>query len=191
MKKELLGTLIIAVLCFGLGRQCATPPDVLTERTVTSVTDTTFVTHIDTVRFEMYDTIRVRIPVPEPVPDPVDIGVHRYTQSITDSLIRGTMSARVRGELLDWHLDYIPLFPRYIHRTDTVFVNRHTTVTERLTLKPRRVLGGGMFAGTGNEPLLYGPVLNVTAPSGRIWGYRYDLPTRSHLFSVSVPLFTL
>jgi hypothetical protein len=101
------------------------------------------------------------------------------------------MHARVRGELLSWRLDYQPLFPLYITQTDTVFIARQTTVTERLTPRRRDAVTLGLWGGAAPGLPHYGPAVGWRDRSGRHWQYRYDLATGAHLAGVSFPLFSL
>lgn len=192
---QILMLLLIALSCFTLGWQCHRsyePPGYERQTEVRSHTDTTFVTHVDTLHISVWDTLRVHVPVPAPVAaDTADPQVHTYNQAFNDSLLTGRLQARVRGKLLSWHFDYVPLFPRYITRTDTVFIDRQTTVTERLTPRERPVLTAGMWAGGTGEVFHYGPSVGWLDRSRRHWHYRYDLATGAHLVGVSFPLFSL
>lgn len=120
----------------------------------TTYVDTQRVVVIDTIPFEQKPTttqggtpvkVKPGKPVKPNVPatSPCD-SINEYEQSYSDSLIDGTLSAKVKGELLSSSLTYTPKFPKYITKTETITI---TKTVEKIVPGPRPygfILGGGV-----------------------------------------------
>jgi len=113
--------------------------------------DTVVVTKIDTVWFEKPQTTIGKKPkrkgggtptTPNPT-SPCD-SLFQYTQEYEDSLIKGVLTADVKGELIGSKFDYTPKFPKYITKTETV------TITNTVKVEvPRKERPYGVILGAG------------------------------------------
>lgn len=127
-----------------------------TTQTTTTVIDSTFIRgKIDTMAvFNKYVETEGIILNPKPeivyidrTPDIIEDKeidtLKQFTVSITDTLINGTATVLndFKGNLFRLKLNYKPLFPKYIKRTDTIIVTN--TVTKVLT-NERSLLGVGV-----------------------------------------------
>jgi len=127
-----------------------------TDQTTTTTIDSTFVTgKIDTIAvFNHYVTTKGIILNPKAkivykYKNPlIEIGeridsLKEFNVKVKDSLIDGNMviTNKFNGDLESSILTYKPLFPKYIKRVDTVFINK--TITNTLTNK-RSLLGLGV-----------------------------------------------
>ena len=201
MKNILLGTdvryLIIAGLiayivflqqCSREGRDC---PEI-----VEVVSDTIRSTHIDTVPF--YDTIPRFVDVSIPVYHTVDSIVldtikigdssiaikyprNVYESEYSDSLIDGTIKITTDGYLVDQQLSYIPKFPKYITRIDSIVVDNTVTVA-----KNKFAVYVGADIGGSVTRFDFAPKLTLSDPKGYNYSYRYEIISKSHFFGVQV-----
>lgn len=120
--------LVIFFLSFLLLYKCDNKPSERGNQKEHYVDTVTFIkTHIDTI---LFDSIRVRTLTKY---NHVNVytqedssRVYRYVTDINDSLISGTIVTGLKLKdtsltLLGQYIDYTPLFPKYIYRTDSVF----------------------------------------------------------------------
>tara|TARA_R100001463_G_scaffold42850_4_gene89592 strand:+ start:576 stop:1166 length:591 start_codon:yes stop_codon:yes gene_type:complete len=111
----------------------------------TTVVDTTRVTHIDTIPFyNIIDSVRwVDLPVISETVN-TDSTEFTYTTEVSDSLIDGKINTVVtnEGELVNQGFTYLPKFPKYIIKTDSIFVNKETTT---LIKRPEWQIYGGVM----------------------------------------------
>lgn len=153
------------------------------ETVIETVIETRTVTKIDTVYIEK--TVYVELPVPPP--DTVYINDEetlRYTTEHVDSLLRATITTWSKGEIVKQDFDYTPLFPKYITRTDSIFVDKTTTIT-------RTRYPSGIFIGA--ETSLMGDQIDLSPKVQWVRrdfaiGYRYGINTNSHNLSVMIKL---
>ena len=201
MKNILLGIdiryLIIAGLvayivflqqCSRSGRDC---PEI-----ISSVSDTTRTTHIDTVPF--YDTIPrfldVSIPVYHTIDsivlDTIKIGDtsitvkyprNEYESKYSDSLIEGSIKITTDGYLDDQKLTYTPKFPKYINRIDSVIIDNTVTLS-----KQKFGVYIGADIGGGVNRFDFAPKLTLSDPKGYHYSYRYEIISKSHFFGIAV-----
>lgn len=94
--------------------------------------------------------------------------IKKYNVTIKDSLIDGTFTVfnNFKGDLLDSYLDYKPLFPKYIARTDTII----KTITNTETLSNKRNLLG---IGVGYNNLQYASLLGSWTTKNK-WQIIYE-----------------
>lgn len=152
-------------------------------------TDTTLIiSRIDTIRFtDTVDRI-VKVRIPVPVKDTILIGdflteVERYETDVTDSLIEGKILSTVRGELVSQILMYNPLFPKFVVKTDTVFI-KETILKPKLSAK---LLFGGRIGGS-KDLFSLAPQIALQTKNSYVYGYSYDLSLKSHNISILIPL---
>ncbi len=120
--------------------------------TTTSIRQTT---HIDTLSFpKIPTTTEGKKPIKHgtgislvDTPKTKCDSLFQYTQEYEDSLIKGTLFADVRGELIGSKFTYTPKFPKYIFKTDSIFITN--TIREEVERKrPYGLLiGGGLNVG--------------------------------------------
>lgn len=122
---------------------------------ITEEVDTLVITKIDTVWFEKPQTTIGKKPIRKPggtlvnpnPKTPCD-SLFQYTQEYEDSLIKGVLTADVKGVLLGSKFDYTPKFPKYINRVDSVFITK--TIIQEIPRQQRPyglIIGGGLNVG--------------------------------------------
>lgn len=154
--------------------------------TITQSIDTVTVTHIDTVWFEKPQTTTGKKPKKQPggtstttdPKTPCD-SLFQYTQEYEDSLIKGLLTADVKGELIGSKFTYIPKFPKYIHRVDTVKITK--TVKEEVERKRPYgfIIGGGMNV-AHNQTFGFTVDVGVQFKQGFDIIYRFDPIRTTH-----------
>ena len=126
------------------------------EESVVTYSDTTYITHVDTIEFEKvitrsetnYETVILYTQEDGTL-------VKQFITSIDDSLIEGTISTAISINdtvvtLLDQHIAYIPKFPKYIYQTDSVFIHDSTVVT-KIDTKINVLVGANVSIGGTNS----------------------------------------
>lgn len=144
------------------------------------ITDTTRVTHIDTIPF--YDSIavpfEVEVAVAIPIYDTIK-EVNTYTNPFEDSLITGTISSLVEGVLVSQEFKYTPKFPKYIIKVDSIIVNNDITNTVVLN---KRQLYVGMEIGGNVNSFSVSPKISLVDKKYNLFSYRYDVINKTHNF---------
>lgn len=178
MLKEIIDKIIvialIGLLFFVFLHKCG--DSITTTRIKTkTVTDTLRKTVVDTVPFyNIKDSIRItNLTITDTVKyeDSLSIG---YTTAVEDSLLSGKIFTKVLtdGTLVSQDFTYIPKFPKYITKTDSIFINKHTIESKTTTKQ-----SWGIYAGTSivptNEFGLYGTV-GFKTRKGLYLGAGYD-----------------
>lgn len=188
---RIIGAVAGILLAIAIIDMCSPSYETITTISTQVHIDTLRVTHVDTVRFNVRDTVRVRLSVPTATDLPGLPDTRLYKKQHTDSLITATLTATVRGELLDWNLNYIPHFPRYITRTDTVWIDRreHTRTTTTHVHRPAQLTAGlGLTQVRTNSYIT--PTIGYRFRSGLQIHYGWNPVHESHQVSFQVPLFT-
>lgn len=153
--------------------------------------DTLKITHIDTTWF---DSVRVRtitqIEKVQIFEYPEDSSkVYRFTTSVEDSLISGNIITGVKLKdstltLLSQYIDYTPLFPKYIHRVDSIIITKETWLEEpsriRLAVGLNSVFSENFYGVGPSVELLIKEKVNVNAG--------YDIVNKGVTFGVHIPL---
>lgn len=147
--------------------------------TITNSVDTVVVTSIDTVYYPQ-DTLYIKgetVYVDSP-PDSLNYtNLLKYTTSVEDSLIKGYIETTVSGEMVGTpELSYVPKFPKYINRVDSVF----TTITKTETLPTKNKLYGGIRAGGNKVQFDIGPTVSLVHKKGFLVGYDYQINQKTH-----------
>ena len=126
------------------------------EESVVTYSDTTYITHVDTIEFEKVIT-RTETNYETVILYTQEDGtlVKQFITSIDDCLIEGTISTAISINdtvvtLLDQHIAYIPKFPKYIYQTDSVFIHDSTVVT-KIDTKINVLVGANVSIGGTNS----------------------------------------
>jgi len=155
--------------------------------TVTTDTVTVTKTRIDTVFLERKPTItkggKIKIDTTKPLStQPCDTTY--FTQEYKDTLIEGTLSAVVKGELLSTELNYTPKFPKYIFRTDSVFTTITNTVTKTEYKQPFGLVLGGGFGVSPLGDFTVMPHVGIQLKQHLNFIYGYNITNQSHVIMV-------
>ena len=151
--------------------------------TLKHTTDTIRISHTDTITLPAETHyVTTHINTPTILRDTVYIlgervidSTHLYTNAYEDSLLSGTISTEVDGTLVAVGFTYIPKFPKYIIKIDTITIN-NTTVIE----KKRTKFYIGMELGGNNNTFNISPVVDIQTKKGYMYGYRYGLVDKTH-----------
>jgi hypothetical protein len=94
-----------------------------------------------------------------------------YTSTVKDSLIEGTITSEIKDcKLIKQNINYVPLFPKYIHRTDSVFIEKTITKTEQNNYWS--IYGGFNF--TAPEHIGIYPTIGFKSKNDRYFELGYD-----------------
>lgn len=135
---ETVKTVIIGVLLLALvWRGCDTIPSEPNDVNIEYYTDTTYVTHVDTVLFRKDTTITKTLlsyTYVERIKEDTS-KLYTFKSHVSDSLINGEITTKVKvkdsvASLINQTIAYTPLFPKYIHQTDSVFIKDSTVITK-------------------------------------------------------------
>lgn len=153
--------------------------------------DTTYITRIDTVFFEKVPTItKGKKPIKRgngiavvDTPKTKCDSLFQYTQEYEDSLIKGTLFADVKGELISSKFKYTPKFPKYIFKTDSVIIinTKETFIYKR----PYGLIVGGGLNIDQNPKMGFNLDLGVQFKNGVDLIYRYDPLRTQHSIDVT------
>ena len=163
--------------CSGGKEPCDT---IVTTKTVTAlipgIPDTTY------IEIEKPIYIKVNIPVPTTITVPAadgDMIVNEYTTEIKDSLLEGSITSRVDGTLVSQEFNYVPLFPKYIHVTDTF-----KEAASSVVVKKHAYLGIGGEIGGSSTSINISPKITYTTKNNYIYSYRYGALDETHNIGV-------
>jgi len=138
--------------------------------------DTNRVTIIDTIPF--YDSIPVYVNVDIEVPYYDTIrDVNMYENSFEDSLLTGTIFSSVDGVLVEQAFNYVPKFPKYITRIDSIIVTNDITTT---IIKNNRRLYVGMEVGGSLNSFSVSPMVSFADKKYNLFSYRFDVIGKTH-----------
>jgi len=186
--KDFIAGVVVGAICVFLFKGCEEnriiekPCPEGEYHVLNQTTDTTtyynYKTVTDTVPF--YDSIEVETPVfvTIPVYDTIT-QLNVYDNPYEDSLIVGTIHSKVDGVLVDQKLTYVPKFPKYILKTDSIFVDRIVTNTTELVLKTRQAYLG-LEVGGGNNTFNISPAISFKDKKDNLFSYRYGLIDGTH-----------
>ena len=177
MKKDPKIYIILGLLLYILFFKNCSESNQTTDDLITTEiqSDTTKVTFIDTVKF--IDTVIHKVIVRINKPVVVNDSINEYTNEFNDSLLTGTVWTQVNGNLLDQKLDYVPKFPQFIIKTDTVIINTKQTTT----IKKRSFsLNGGIEVGGNVDGFNFSPIIGFTNKKGNSYSYRYGVLDKTH-----------
>lgn len=156
-----------------------------------TVVDTLKITHIDT---NWFDSVRVKtitkIEKVQIFEYPEDSSkVYRYTTNIEDSLITGNIITGIKLKdttltLLGQYIDYIPKFPKYIHRTDSIIITKETFLESPKKIK----LAIGLNSVLGKEFYGIGPSMELQLKEKININAGYDLVNKGITFGLHIPI---
>ena len=166
-----IGLFIGIVLCLGIYFAfLKTEPETIIE----TVTEVKTITKIDTVFIDLEKPIIVEVPIQQPV---VEDSTNRYDNPFVDEFIDGTITTWTTGTITRQIFEYEPLFPKYIHRVDSVFTNTTTTITRNHY--PKSFYLGGEFNQQTISPQLYYVTRSYAV------GYKYNFHPDQPKHSIS------
>lgn len=185
MTVDNIKSLIILVLLLALVllNEC-NRPRTHSETVIETKIDTVHTTSIDTVWNTdtiIHDKIIYK-------PDTVFIDtsgkeISVYEEEFKDSLIEATVTAKVDGVLTNLRLKYIPLFPKYIFRTDTITINKSTEI-----YKPKMLIYVGADLGGTATSFDLSPSIGLKTKKDIFLYYRHGLLSKSHNVGVMMPI---
>lgn len=183
-KKSMIFIIIILILGFLLLCKCNSGPEGhLGETTI----DTIKTTHIDTVIFEKTITKTCTILDTIQIMEQTDgTFIYKYVTDISDSLIEGKIITEVTDsmELLSQHIDYIPKFPKYINRVDSVIITKETFLE-----RPKRItLALGLNSTFGKQYYVVGPSLELQLKDKVNINAGYDIVNKGVMFGLHIPI---
>lgn len=191
MKREerLIYYLLMAALIFFLLHTCASK-----DRLKVVETKSTDIVYKSGKRDTIYipqkaRLVYIKVPVPfneETDPKDSTIVIREYSSPYEDSLIKGNMNVKVRGELLAQSLLYTPKFPKYIKQTDTIEITN--TITKTLENEPKGALVlGGMFSGNATG-IGITPMAGIMDKGQRSYLLGYDVVNKTFSLTFVKPI---
>lgn len=179
---------IIFCLLFFVSLQRCKSTNTSSKVKTTFKTDTTYVTHIDTIPFyNLKDSIRwYNLPITS-ISISSDSSEFAYSTLMEDSLIGGVINTIVKsdGTLIQQDFTYVPKFPKYIYRTDSIIVNN--TITNTIIKKELGLYGGLMISPYKNLAMV--GTLGIQTKKDMYFGVGYD-PFNSNVFlDIKMKLF--
>lgn len=179
--------LVLAILFYFKGcDSCNAPNEDKVTKSDTSawhVADTK--THIDTIPFHDTVTHHVSIPVVIPIYDTIK-GTFKYANPYNDSLISGTIETTIKdSKILEQNLLYKPKFPKYINRTDSVWLER--TITNTIIERKANLTAGILLTGSKTS-FGFSPMAGIKFKNGKAIQLGYDLINRNYQLSLSLPI---
>lgn len=149
----IIGVLIIFIILFN--KQCSNG---VQENTIERYTDTIVKTTIDTVYFEK---IKIKtITKLDSFYYNIEDSLKKYTlnTSIKDSLIEGTINTKLslyKDSLidLDQSIIYTPLFPKYIHQIDSIFI-KDSIIINKFNYSKGFIIGSNISYNNTNLDLI-------------------------------------
>lgn len=173
-EKIVIVVLLLFIVFKGCGTYSDEPQDIEVER----YTDTTYVTHIDTLFFRKDTTVtKTVLSYTNITLLPSDSSkLYTFENHVDDSLITGDIKTRVKikdnkATLLSQELAYIAKFPKYIHQIDSVFI-RDSIIVTKLDDKMGIFLGAEF--GYGPNGTLIAPTLALQFKNKSIIEAGYD-----------------
>jgi len=179
-------SLILAVIIgifIGSSFKGCSPPDPCI---VTADTIVLTKTRIDTVFFEKLVTTnggQIKPDTNKPV-SKIPCDTAYYTQEYNDTLIKGTLYATVKGELLSSSLKYTPKFPKIINRTDSIFTTINKTVTKTEYRQPFGLILGGGFGASPKGDFTVMPQIGIQLKQNLNITYGYNIINQSHVVMI-------
>jgi len=160
--KNLVIVLLMALVVIRCGGR-EEPEDI----EVDHYTDTTYITHIDTTLF--YDTI-VKTKTLLSYTNITNIEkdtskLYTFKTHVSDSLITGDITTNIKvkdsvATLINQDIAYKPLFPKYIHQTDSIIIHDSTVVTIYKS-KPKMFIGADVAIGNSTNNGTIVPKLGI------------------------------
>lgn len=149
--------------------------------------DTIHTTHIDTINFK--DTtyiVKIKkqyISYPDTVYiDSTKKIIYKYDVIIEDSLIKGNILSDIQtdGTLVYQEFKYTPKFPKYINRTDSIYI------TKEIIYNKLKFYGGLMIAPYKSPNII--PTLGIKTKKGYYLGTAYDIKNNHFLIDLKIKI---
>jgi hypothetical protein len=177
--------IVIIILLFLLSLQRCNGDFLHTKIKTKTVVDTITKTVVDTIPFyNIKDSIRItNMKILDTIYS-VDSSSIKYNTEVEDSLLSGNIFTTVLtdGTLVNQNFTYIPKFPKYIMRTDSIIINKNTTNT---------VQDWGIYGGTSIVPTnkfgMYGTI-GFKTRKGVYIGAGYDPFNNNALIELKIKL---
>jgi len=183
IKKENIKSLVLLVLAVLLVRSCTSGGKSKVVTKVVNNWDTLVTTKIDTVH--IVDTVTV-VARPPAIHDTIVINedtTYVYTSEIEDSMLVGVITTKAKGEVIYNDIEYIAKFPKYINRTDSVFIH-----VPDGTITPRRELFIGGFVEGSQNSFGFGPSLLLKNKKEEVFGISYGFLDKTYRISYQTKL---
>jgi hypothetical protein len=181
-KKDFIYLFIIFVIVTLFMNKCSDDTLPKSDLKVYNVKDTSVVTRIDTTHFSDTTKIIVKIPIYTPVYDTLGKS-YIYDNPINDSLISGNIKTTlIDCKMISQQLTYIPKFPKYIYRTDSVTIHDSTYVERTIYQEPKTKIGIGFTGLVSSQPTIFANIL-VKTKKDDIFAIGYDPFYKSILIS--------
>jgi hypothetical protein len=104
----------------------------------------------------------------------INLKRNEYSQSIEDTILKGTISSTVDGMLIDTKLEYVLKNNiKYITKTDSVFI------TNTYKAQNKRSIVFGLEVGTNLKQVQISPLIQYYNKQNTGFGIRYEFPTKS------------
>lgn len=181
--KDFILTVVIIVLLLLLAlSRCGNTVVDSTEPKVVTVTK--YTPGIPDTVYLPQDTIRLIKLKPYPVYPEKDTSNYYYETEVEDSLISGLIASTVAkdGTLVEQDFSYIPKFPKYITRVDTVFTHTKETIEEK-----DWGIYGGLMVGVYKDVALV-PTIGLKTKKDVYFGLGYDAFSQTVLLDVKFKL---
>jgi hypothetical protein len=105
--------------------------------------------------------------------------VHTYRTVKEDSLLKATIISEVAGSLKNISFSYVPKFPKYITRVDTLRIDSTTTIT-----KQKWGLYAGAVVGGNTNKFTVAPSLILKTNKGLQVSAGYELIDKTYNFGI-------
>ncbi len=168
--------IVVLLLIFVWGK-CGSDPiehnPIITEY----YTDTTYVTHTDTVEFKkIVTTTKTKLFYKNIYNVDDSTKLFKFQTHVSDSLITGDIVTKLTLRdsvlnLVSQNISYIPKFPKYIHTTDSIFIKDSTVIT-KLDNKMNFLLG--VTTTFGEQPMTVTPTIGLQLKNKTIIEGGYD-----------------
>jgi hypothetical protein len=181
--KNVIVYIVLALVTILYLRQCSGTSS--TEEIIDVTVDTTYITGVihDTVAIpEIIHEIKWLKPDIEYVTkfDTIYMdSVNVFKTAYSDSLIEGSILTTTTGELISTDFTYIPKFPKYITRVDTLRIDSTTTIT-----KAKWGLYAGAIIGGNESKFSIAPSILLKTNKGLQFSAGYGLIDKTYNFGI-------
>jgi len=175
---SLILSLVLGIFIGSSFKSCGKNNDIIKNTDTVVITKT----RIDTIVFEriITKTKGGTIKKDTTKKDPSNEDINFFTQEYDDSLISGILHSMVRGDLLSTELIYIPKFPKYILRTDSILTTITNNITKIEYRQPFGFIVGGGFGANPSGQFNVMPQVGVQLKQNINFIYGYDFINKSH-----------
>lgn len=105
--------------------------------------------------------------------------VKTFVTNYSDSALDASITCKVKGDLLYTKLNYVKKFPKFIHKVDTLVINKETTITK----KSWGLYAGGIVGGN-NEQFTFQPALLFQTKKSLQFSAGYEFVNKTYNFGV-------